>query len=41
MDEGKPLVNGDGLINWKEFVSGMKQMGLEFSPQVRRCGLTR
>ena len=26
-------VNGDGIINWKEFVAGMKSMGLEFSPE--------
>jgi Ca2+-binding EF-hand superfamily protein len=26
-------VNGDGIINWKEFASGMKSMGMEFSPQ--------
>lgn len=26
-------VNGDGIINWKEFTAGMKSMGLEFSPE--------
>jgi hypothetical protein len=32
-------VNGDGIINWKEFAAGMKSMGLEFSPEVRGCWL--
>jgi len=26
-------VNGDGIINWKEFTQGMSSMGLEFTPK--------
>ena len=26
-------VNGDGIINWKEFTAGMKSMGLDFSSE--------